>query len=116
MEREDFFGWTLCEKHGDEWRRVYSFSLERQLDIDFVMPSFYCEKHPDSIFNRSPMLSIKTEQGRRTLDGLLYKTFAADGVSERMAASAADLSAVLSEGFGISIADEEAERIYAACR
>lgn len=74
--REPFFGWVLWQcKNGGQWNRYFSFTEEPQLDIDFIMPSFYCEKHPDSPFNKSPMLSLKTEKGRQTVDGKQLKFF-----------------------------------------
>ena len=43
--------------------------------MDFVQPSFFCEAHPESVFNKEPMIAIKTEEGRRTIDGHVYKEF-----------------------------------------
>ena len=43
--------------------------------MDFIQPSFFCEKHPDSVFNKEPMIAIKTPEGRRTIDGRVYKVF-----------------------------------------
>ena len=40
---------------------------------DFVALNFYCEKHPESPFNKQEMFALKTLDGRRTLDGNLYK-------------------------------------------
>ena len=73
--RDDFLGWVLNEKVGDEWKPYYSFTEEEQLDIDFIQPSFYCEKHPASPFNKSPMVAIKTPNGRRAINDHDYKIF-----------------------------------------
>ena len=43
--------------------------------MDFVALNFYCEKHPDSPFNKDEMFAVKTAEGRRTLDGHIYKEF-----------------------------------------
>lgn len=82
LQKEDFFGWVIYELHDGEWRKFYSFTLEPQIDVDFIAPSFYCEKHPDSIFNKDVMVSIKTETGRKTLNGREYKVFSGDEVVE----------------------------------
>ena len=82
LQREDFLGWVIYEKHGEEWRRFYSFTLEPQIDVDFITPSFYCEKHPDSIFNKDVMVAIKTETGRKTLNGREYKVFSGEDITE----------------------------------
>ena len=75
FSRDDFLGWVLLEKVEDEWKPYYSFTEEEQLDIDFIQPSFYCEKHPASPFNKSPMVAIKTPDGRRAINGHDYKIF-----------------------------------------
>ena len=53
--------------------KFYSFTEEPQLVADFVALNFYCEKHPESPFNKQEMFALKTLDGRRTLDGNLYK-------------------------------------------
>ena len=75
FSRDAFLGWVLCEKTDGEWKPYYSFTEEEQLDIDFIQPSFYCEKHPASPFNKSPMVAIKTWGGRRAINDRDYKIF-----------------------------------------
>lgn len=75
LRKDDFYGTVLEELYKGEWRDVFGFTAEPQLDIDYVMPSFYCEKHPDSIFNKGFMISLKTETGRITMDNFTYKEF-----------------------------------------
>ena len=75
FKRDSFLGWVLCEKIEDEWMPYYAFTEEEQLDIDFIQPSFYCEKHPDSPFNKSPMVAMKTPNGRRAINDHDYKVF-----------------------------------------
>ncbi|MCK9253275.1 MAG: arylamine N-acetyltransferase [Clostridiales bacterium] len=105
ITREPFFGYVIHDLHRGQWRRFYSFTEEEQLDIDFVMPSFYCEKSPDSIFNKALMLSIKTLDGRKTIDGQLFRTFSGDEVTENRIASAAELNALLQEHFNLDPPD-----------
>jgi N-hydroxyarylamine O-acetyltransferase len=73
--KDGFLGWVLNEKVDDEWQPYYAFTEEEQLDIDFIQPSFYCEKHPASPFNKSPMVAIKTPNGRRAINDRDYKIF-----------------------------------------
>ena len=75
FSRDAFLGWVLQEKVGEHWEPYYSFTEEEQLDIDFIQPSFYCEKHPASPFNKSPMAAIKTPNGRRAINDHDYKVF-----------------------------------------
>lgn len=73
LEKEDFLGWVLWDLYKGSWRKFYSFTEEPQLVADFVALNFYCEKNPESPFNKQEMFALKTLDGRRTLDGNLYK-------------------------------------------
>lgn len=75
FDKDSFLGWVLMDKHHGEWRQFYSFTEEPQLPVDFIQPCFYCEKHPDSPFFPDEMFSMKTAEGRFTLDGHIYKEF-----------------------------------------
>ena len=75
FQRDETLGWILWEEHKGEWRQYLSFFEEPHFDVDFIQPSFYCEKHPDSPFPKALMLAIKTEKGRKTVDGDVYKEF-----------------------------------------
>lgn len=76
--RDPDLGWVISDLHRGEWRRFISFTTDRVYEIDFVQPSFWCEAHPDSPFNKVPMIAIKTEDGRRTIDDRVYKVFRGD--------------------------------------
>jgi len=80
FERDEYLGWVLCQRHGDSFRRQYAFTEERQVPADFAASSFYCERHPSSIFNKVAMVAIKTPDGRITLDDCTLKFFRPDGV------------------------------------
>ena len=75
FEKNEFGEWELYDLYQGKWRIFYSFSEERQYNIDFVPPSFYCEAHPDSIFNKTLIIAIKTEKGRKTIDDKTFKVF-----------------------------------------
>jgi len=76
--RDEELGWVLEDLHHGKWRRYISFTTERQYEVDFTVPSFWCEAHPESPFNKAPMLAIKTKNGRKTIDGRTYKEFCVD--------------------------------------
>ncbi len=63
ISKDDFLGTVIHQKIDGEWDRFFAFTDEPQLDIDYVMPSFYCEKHPDSPFIVDYMLAIQTPFG-----------------------------------------------------
>jgi len=84
VEKEPFFGWVISDWHKGEWRRFYSFTEEEQLNIDYIMPSFWCENSPESPFIHTEMFSIKTVTGRKTLDGNVFRIFDGEDVTERV--------------------------------
>lgn len=102
LDRDDFYGWVISDWHHGAWRRFYGFTEEPQLNIDYVMPSFWCEKHPDSPFTSAYMLSIKTPDGRKTLDGNGFRVFAGEDVTETTL-SDAEIPEVLDTVFGIRL-------------
>ena len=104
LERDGLLGWVMCEKHGGEWRRVFSFNEDVQLEVDFESPSFYCEKSPDSKFNKGLIVSLKTDTGRRTIDKDTYKEFTGNEVTlVRENLTDAELNEILKEVFNIYI-------------
>ena len=78
FERDPDLGWVLWDLYHGEWRRFISFTEEKIYEVDFVQPSVWCELHPDSPFNKVPMIAIKTPDGRRTIDDRVYKLFSGD--------------------------------------
>lgn len=75
FERDPQHGWVLYDLHDSAWRQYISFTDDPQYDVDFLQPSFFCEAHPASPFNKKPIIAIKTPDGRRTMDGRVYKVF-----------------------------------------
>ncbi len=80
FEYNQELGWILKDFHKQAWRDFISFTPEKQYPVDFVQPTFYCENHPDSIFIKNIMMSIKTKDGRKTLDGRCFKVFEGDSI------------------------------------
>lgn len=83
FDRDDFLGWVLMDLHKGEWRRFYSFTEEPQLPQDYDALCVYCEKSPKSPFINAEMFSLKTPEGRITLDGHIYKEFDREEVRVR---------------------------------
>ncbi len=103
FEKEDFLGWVLYDFSGGEWKKIFSFTEEEQLNIDYIMPSFYCEKHPDSIFRTSNMISIKTADGRKTISDMIYRVFAGEDAVETVIENEEMLNRILKDEFGIKL-------------
>ncbi len=102
FERDEALGWVLTETHHGEWRRYLSFSDEQMFDVDFIQPSYWCETHPDSPFRGKVSLSIKTADGRTTLDGRTFKRFTGEALtSVEEITDATRLREIYEKDFGI---------------
>ena len=83
LDKDPFLGWVLMDLHHGQWRQFYSFTEEPQLMVDYIAPTFYCEKHPDSPFIRAPMLAIKTSDGRIAIDADQFSVYENGTVTRR---------------------------------
>lgn len=103
FDRDRFFGWVLLQKEqGKDWAPMYGFTEEVQVDADFVMPSFYCEKHPDSRFNKYMKISIFSGASNFTIVDGVFKEYRSGKVQlhERLTGPE-ELREVLKRYFGL---------------
>ena len=99
---DEMLGCVVEEKRHGEWQPLFSFTLEKQFGaMDFLTTSWYCESHPDSVFRRANMVSMRTPTGRMTLDGWTFKVFDGDTVAVTEAADEAEFKLLLKQYFGI---------------
>ena len=103
FEVEPFYGNVLYELKEDGWRPLYSFTFEEQAEIDYVMPSFYCEKHPDSMFRVADKIHIFTNEGRKSVAGREVKIFSPSGVEVIIPQTEAEYHLLLKLHFGIGL-------------
>lgn len=103
FDRDDFYGWLLMQRErGKDWKPTYGFTEEVQVDADFVPPCFYCERHPDSGFNKVMKISIFRGESNFTLvDGVFQEYRNAAVQEQRRLASREEVAAVLRECFGL---------------
>lgn len=102
FERDSQLGWVLWEKRNDQWSKYFSFTDDVALDIDFIQPSFYCQMHPQSPFNKTNIVAIKTPNGRKSIDGRDFKIFEnGELISKEENCTDARLYKILKEHFGI---------------
>lgn len=78
FEKDDFYGWVIYDLHEGSWREFFAFTEEKQLALDFEMPSFWCEKNPASPFITCPIFCQKTEKGMYTLMGDTFRDSSGD--------------------------------------
>ena len=62
MYKEDpFYGWVQYQRcPGEDWKSVYGFSIEPNIDLDYVTSTFYFAHHPDSVMVQAPRVAIYT--------------------------------------------------------
>ncbi len=63
LSRHPFFGWLQEQRRPGEadWHVQIGFTEEPQIDVDFITPMFYYEKHPGSNMNLFPRVSRYTK-------------------------------------------------------
>lgn len=107
FEKDDFYGWVLYQKLPDkEYKPLYAFTEEVQIDDDFVMPSFFCEKHPDSPFNKIMKIALYTPDSNLNIVDNEYKVYRMGKcVEESIIESREEAVKMLKEKFGIVVPD-----------
>jgi len=71
------------------------------------MPSFYCEKHPDSTFNKFMKISIFTDKANLNIVGNEYRVFAEGKIQERrQIQNDTEACRILAEHFHIQVPQE----------
>lgn len=57
--QDEYYGYIMWQKRtGKEWSKIFGFDESPQSEIDFLLPNYYCETHPDSPFIDAPHMSI----------------------------------------------------------
>ncbi|WEX07416.1 arylamine N-acetyltransferase [Chelativorans sp. AA-79] len=101
--------WRLRAKVGEEWRSLFRFGLEEQLDVDYEVTSYFTSTNPGSPFRRTLAVARPAREGRRTLQNRRFRFRRSDGSEDvRELTSAADIETVLREAFGIDVPDSAA--------
>ncbi|CAM4394404.1 N-hydroxyarylamine O-acetyltransferase [Paenibacillus endophyticus] len=101
LEVDANFGWLLCEQKNNGWNRIYSFTEEPQLPKDYLFASFWCENADDSIFNKYPIVAMRTPEGRRTVSDREFRIFTSAGVRTFTPKTNDEFKSALSTYFGI---------------
>ncbi|WP_292282489.1 arylamine N-acetyltransferase [Megasphaera sp.] len=105
MDEDSFYGHVLMQKElGKSWKPIYGFTDEPQIDDDFIMPSFYCDQHPDSRFNKYMKISLFTQDADLTIVKDEMKVYRNGKVEKRLPISGKEEAAhLLSDIFHISV-------------
>jgi N-hydroxyarylamine O-acetyltransferase len=84
-------------------RPQYAFELVPREMGEFAAMCTYLQTSPDSFFTRSPICSLATVNGRRSLSGMRLITTADGDRSERELAGDGERAAVLRDLFGVDL-------------
>lgn len=103
---------TLQCRLKDEWISFYVFDLQEQASVDYQVANHYVSTWPTSHFVQSLIAARATPDGRYGLRNNRFSLHRPKGASEqRVLGSAAEISVVLNDFFGIVVPDE---RTFAA--
>ncbi len=99
IRKHPFFGWTLYDRD----RVLYAFTEEPQLTIDFEAAHLWCQVSPASPFTAAPMIAIRTDRGRITMDGDILRFHEPEGVAEAACPEGPEQTEALRRYFGIVV-------------
>lgn len=88
-------------RHG-EWANYISFSDNPAYPVDFVAVNYWCQHAKESIFNKEPMATIRTPDGRVTMYGREIKIFSKGGVKV-ISVEEEELDKIAKEWFGADL-------------
>ena len=110
FSRDAFWGWVLWKRSpGVACRRLYGFTEEPQLDIDFIMPSLFCDVHPMSPFNKTVRASIFLPDAHLSLRDSKLTWYRKGAVARsRSVAPGAETAQVLWDVFGLRAPEDAA--------
>lgn len=96
--------YTLRAKVAGEWRAMYIFDLQWQVDIDYEVGNWYVSTHKDSPFLGQLKVALTGDGWRRTLNNGSYAIHRIGQESERRQVSdVEELIALLHNEFGIRL-------------
>lgn len=100
--RDPFYGWVECQKEkGKDWKDIYGFTEEPWLTRDFIQPSFFCEKHPESAFTSFHKVGIFSGKDSLTFIDHTFTVYADGKIQHREEIKDEDIPALLKEKFNL---------------
>lgn len=114
LQGVDVEEWMLEGEHLDEFKPLYSFTLEPRHRIDYEVANHYTSTHPDSRFRRMLVVQRVTPDGRIVLRGsqLTRRVGAQEQVST--VGGGAALVEVLEAEFGLRVPEAAALTVLGA--
>lgn len=106
----------LRARLGEAWEALYRLGPETPPPIDLELANWFTATHPASPFTGNLVIARPIPGGRRTLFNTRLAERDASGTRTGTLDSVADLDRVLRTGFGLALAAEEVEALFAAIR
>lgn len=104
LTKDRLWGWLLWQKlPGHDWKRIYGFTEEPQLDIDYVMPCVFCDLHPLSPINKFYKISIFTSESNLRIWDNTFSIFNSGKIVEEYTILPQEFDNLLRSHFGIEI-------------
>lgn len=103
--------WVLQSRRRDEWFDLYSFTLDPQRHVDFVMANHFTSTHPDSPFVGRLVAQRHGPDIRQVLLGRCLTVTRGDGSTDRSRLDVSTVPDVLERTFGIVLTAEERVRL-----
>ena len=101
LKKEPILGWVVYDQLNGEWRQFFSFTEEYQSPTDYEMPSFWCEKNPDSPFNKIPFICLKQPKGMYTIIGDVFRDSTGDTLIEKKLETLEETTAYFKKYFNL---------------
>lgn len=100
--KDDLLGTVLEEYVDGKWSPFFSFTECKQINKDYIPLSYYCENHPSSIFHTN-MLSLKTPDGRVTIDGNTFRIRSNGEITFEKEMTESELCEICPRYFGMTL-------------
>jgi N-hydroxyarylamine O-acetyltransferase len=94
--------WLLDHRLEDGWQKLLLFGTQKQFDVDFVAPNYYCSRFSESFFVINRIVSLRTLTGTARLFNNQFRHTENGVTTETIVEGLDELREVLSDTFGIS--------------
>lgn len=89
----------------EEWKPLYSLIPCPVRPQDYIPANHYTSTHPNSRFTQGLIAALSTDDGRKTINGRIFRKVGADGETERELATFDELVQVLADEFDLANLD-----------
>lgn len=87
------------------WEKLYSFTLDPHLPVDYTFANYYHSHSPDSLFTQTQICTMPTLDGRKTFTDMVLKIRAGDKTQKIHPQTVSEYRALLRDHFGLTVKD-----------